>query len=102
MSAVSKTRLLAVFTRTCQKILLIALSSLLMGIIMLGIQTGINFGFGNWLAFPVLPKIAVLGLLGILGLASFLLFAKLTRVLDISEILKILKRKRKNNAKVSV
>ena len=51
-----KTRLLAVFTRTCQKILLIALSSLLMGIIMLGIQTGINFGFGNWLAFPVLPK----------------------------------------------
>ena len=85
-----------------KKILLIALSSLLMGIIMLGIQTGINFGFGNWLAFPVLPKIAVLGLLGILGLASFLLFAKLTRVLDISEILKMLKRKRKNNAKVSV
>ena len=85
-----------------KKILLIALSSLLMGIIMLGVQTGINFGFGNWLAFPVLPKIAVLGLLGILGLASFLLFAKLTRVLDISEILKMLKRKRKNNAKVSV
>ena len=84
-----------------KKILLITLSSLLMGIIMLCIQSVVNYTFGNWLVLPLLPKIIILGLLGIFGLASFLLFAKLTKILDIGEILKMLKNKRNNNAKVS-
>ena len=84
-----------------KKILLIALSSLLMGIIMLGVQAGINHCTGDWLTLPLLPKMAVLGLLGLTGLAGFLLFAKLTRVLDIGEILKTLKNKRKQDVKTS-
>lgn len=85
-----------------KKIALIALSSLIMGIIMLGIQAGINFTFGEWLTFPLLPKFAILSLLGILGVASFLVFAKITKVLDITEILKLLTRKRKKDAETSV
>ena len=82
-----------------KKILLIALSSVLMGIIMLLAEKSLNLWLGNWLNLKIFPKFCLLGCLGCLGLISFLLFAKLTKVLDISVILRSFKRN--NNAKTS-
>lgn len=84
-----------------KKVGMIILSSALMGAVMLGIEAGINYSFGPWLAFSWLPKLAILNLLGILGVATFLVMAKITGVLDIIDIIKLLSRKRKNNVKVS-
>lgn len=84
-----------------KKIIMITISSVIMGLAMLGAEWGIDRGLHGWLDLNLLPRLLIFGLLCILGVATFAVMAKLTGVLCISDIIGLLTKKRKKNAKVS-
>ena len=79
------------------KLLKIALASILMGSTLILIQYILNLWLGSWLNHNFFIKIPILTFICGFGVATFVIFAKLTGAMDISEIIRtFLKRGNKN------
>lgn len=76
------------------KVLKIIFASVLMGLVLIGTEHGINVFVGNWLELGFIFKFCVFCFLGALGIVCFFVFAVLMKALCVKEILKVfLKRK---------
>ena len=80
-----------------KKIVKITVSSLIMGIVLIGGEFALNRLYGNWLALGYALKIPFFVGLCVLGVATFGIAAKLTGALNISDIMCMISKKRKNN-----
>jgi putative peptidoglycan lipid II flippase len=74
----------------------IVVCAVLMGLCVLGAETGLDKLTGGWFRYGFVVKLGLLGILSIFGLATFLIFAKITHVLNVSEIFGLLKRHRRS------
>ncbi len=81
-----------------RKCLNIVVCSLLMGLVLVAVQSLLNLYFGNWLHLSILPKIFILGIIGFFGLASFLIAAKITGVLNFTDLVKTFVKRGKSHA----
>lgn len=80
-----------------KKIVKITVSSLIMGVVLIGGEIALNHFYGSWLALGYALKIPFFVGLCVLGVATFGTAAKLTGALNISDIMCMISKKRKNN-----